>query len=521
MRSRSALLSGAASAALAVFASPAFALTADEVWQNQTGYLTSLGFVVEATPIRDGTTTVMSDVRTVWTVPMGLGTVTVNSPDVTMVENGDGSVAISYPDKFRISIAAELQIEGDRGTLTADFGVRLEGQSLTVTGTTESMAYASQTALMDVVLDRIRLFDEASATTDEPNGDMILTIRDLVSDTTIGNDGLAHRIQSANTTGQSLFEISFEGGWGTVSTTVGSVDTTSSDSALVIPVAPVDWLNLSPALREGLSVTVSTESANSRQQTVTLLDGQISSDQRQTVARSAQTLALSASGLSLGGTAEGLTFVIAEDFVMPAPIEVSAATAAGNLVIPVLSSPDPQPAAFSMDLTGLTASDDVWSLLDPGATLPREPASLAFGLDAEVINRVDVFDILGWEGVVNKIGAGQMPVDLVSLDITALDISAIGAALTGEGSFTFDNTDLTTFPGFPRPEGQATAQMTGIYAALDILSQMGLLPPEAGMGARAAIGMFAQATGDDQLTTTLAIGPDGAVTVNGMPIPTP
>jgi len=518
MTKRSALLSGAA---LALLASPAFALTADEVWQNQTGYLTSLGFSVEATPLRDGATTVMSDVRMVWPVPMGFGTVTITSPDVTMVENGDGSVAVSYPDKFRLSIVAELQVEGDRGKLTADFGMRMEGQSLTVTGTPESMTYASQTALMDIVLDRILFTDDSSGTTEQPEVDVIFTIRDLVTDTTIANDGQAHTLRTTNTTGQSIFELSFEDGWGLVSTTVGSVDTSSSESTLVIPVAPVDWLNLSPALRDGLSISVATSVANSRQQTVSLLDGQISSDQSQTVARSAQTLTLSAAGLAADGTVEGLDVTIAQDAFMPAPITLTAATATGSFAMPVLASPDAQRAGFGFSVDGLSASDDIWGLFDPGATLPRDPASLSLGLEAQVINRVDVFDFLGWEAVISKIDAGQMPVDLVSLDITALDVSAIGAALTGEGSFTFDSTDLTTFPGFPRPEGQATAQMSGLYGVLDTLSQMGLLPPEAGMGARAAIGMFAQATGEDQLTSTLVIAPDGTITVNGAPIPFP
>lgn len=517
MTIRSALLSGAA---LAAFASPVFALTADEVWQNQTGYLTSLGFSVEATPLRDGATTVMSDVRMVWPVPMGFGTVTITSPDVTMVENGDGSVTMSYPDKFRLSIVADLTVEGDKGTLTADFGMRMDGQSLTVTGTPESMTYASRTALMDIMLDRILFVDEGSSNTEQPEVDLIFTIRDLVTDTTIATDDQAHRIATTTTTGQSVFEFGFDDGWGIVSTTVGSVETSTSSSALVIPVAPVDWLNLSTALRNGLSISVSTEAANSGQQTVARLDGQVTSDQRQTVTRSSQSLALSATGLAIDGDLEGLSFSMVDNF-LPMPIEITAASAATEFAMPVLSGTDPQRAAFGLSLGGLTATDDIWGLFDPGAALPRDPASLSLGVEAQVISRVDVFDILGWEGVVNKIDAGQMPVDLVSLDITALDVSAIGAALTGEGSFTFDNTDLTTFPGFPRPEGQATAQMTGLYGVLDTLAQMGLLPPEAGMGARAAIGMFAQATGDDQLSTTIVIGPDGAITVNGAPIPFP
>ena len=121
----------------------------------------------------------------------------------------------------------------------------------------------------------------------------------------------------------------------------------------------------------------------------------------------------------------------------------------------------------------------------------------------------------------DRIESGESPVDLVSLNVTGVEAAAIGAKLTGEAAFTFDNADRTTFPGFPRPEGEASAQITGLYAALGKLSQIGLLPTEAGLGARAAIGMFAKATGDDQLASTLAIGPDGTITVNGLPFPIP
>jgi hypothetical protein len=523
MTLRTALLSGAAFAALA---SPAFALTADEVWQSQIGYLASLGFTVEATSTRDGSTTMMSDVRMVWPIPMGFGSVTITTPDVSMVENGDGTVAITYPDKFRMQIIADLNIDGERGTATVEIGVRLEDQSLTASGTPAAVAYASRTGLMDVVLDRLLLVENGTETIEPPPFNVIFNIRDLVTDTTIENDGQQYVITTDNTTGASIFEISyeedgFESGWGVLSTTVGSVDSSFSNSQLVVPVTPVDWLNLSSALRNGLYLGATTEAIGSRQQTVTQGNsGEVYTDQTQSVEFSAQTLIISAEGFTVVGSADNVVFGMVDEFLVPFPIEITMENAYGGFGFPLLASADPQALFFDMALTNLTVPDALWSMADPGNILPRDPASFDLGLDATVINRVDVLDIMAWEGVVNQIDRGDIPVDIVSLVIDPLSASAIGATVTGQGSFEFDNSDRTTFPGFPRPDGQASAQMTGLYGVLDKLSQIGILPMEAGMGARAAIGMFAQATGEDQLSTTLSIS-DGTLTVNGMPIPLP
>jgi hypothetical protein len=419
-----------------------------------------------------------------------------------------------------MQIVADLSIDGDGGTATVEIGVRLEDQSMTASGTPDAVAIASRTGLMDIKLDRIMLVDDDGFRPEDPLVDVIFNIRDLVTDTTIANDGQLYTISTTNTTGATIFEFSFDDGWSGLSTTVGSVDTTSSNSVLTIPVTPVDWLNLSPALRNGLAISATTEAVGSRQQTVVSMDGNITSDQTQTVDRSSQTLSVSDEGLALLGDTQGLAIGFMDSFVMPMPIEITVQAASGGMAFPLLSSADPQPVSFDLSLEGLSAPETLWSMLDPGTILPRDPATLRLGLDAQVINRVDMLDIMAWEGVIDQMDKGEIPFDLVSLDISGLEVSAIGALLTGEGAFTFDNSDRTTFPGFPRPDGQATAQMTGLYAVMDKLAQIGILPPEAGMGARAAIGMFAQATGEDQLSTTLSIT-NGTITVNGMPIPLP
>lgn len=523
MTLRCTFLSGAAVAALA--STPALALSADEVWQNQTGYLSALGIVAEATPARDGTTLVMSDVRYVWTFPLGLGEISVTAPDVTFVENTDGTVAISYPEKSRLNLRAAISADGQTANVEATIALHLEDNTATARGTPEAVTYVSKTGLIDAILEDIAIEGSNVALDDlrASDFDLAITVFDTSTETIISDDGQAYAVTILSTSGQTLYSFTSPDGLGALSTTAGENAASSTGMTLTLPRTAVDWLNLSPALRDGLAIEVTSEVAGTREQTVAKRDNTIDSDLTYTLDRSTASLALSSTGMTLDGDAQDFTLVLNPSAGLPVPMPPTFTVKDMLLgfTMPLLSDPAPQAASFDMAMRGVTMPEDLWSMFDPGAVLPRDPANLAFSINAEVVNRIDLPDLTAWQTMADRIDAGESPVDLVSLNVTGIEAAAIGAVITGRAAFTFDNADRTTFPGFPRPQGEASGQMTGIYAALADLSKIGVLPVEAGVGARAAIGMFATATGDDQLASTLAIGPDGAVTVNGLPIPLP
>ena len=96
------------------------------------------------------------------------------------------------------------------------------------------------------------------------------------------------------------------------------------------------------------------------------------------------------------------------------------------------------------------------------------------------------------------------PGEIHSLVVTELRANVAGAALTGAGSFTFDNTDLTTFEGVPAPTGKIDLKLIGGNGLMDKLVAMGLLSEEDVMGARMMLSMFANAgPGEDELNSTL------------------
>ena len=55
--------------------------------------------------------------------------------------------------------------------------------------------------------------------------------------------------------------------------------------------------------------------------------------------------------------------------------------------------------------------------------------------------------------------------------INTLELSVAGVDLTGDGAFTFDNSDLESFDGMPRPEGKLSLRLTGAHALLDKLAR--------------------------------------------------
>jgi len=94
-----------------------------------------------------------------------------------------------------------------------------------------------------------------------------------------------------------------------------------------------------------------------------------------------------------------------------------------------------------------------------------------------------------------------------------------GAELTGQGAFTFDNSDYVTIPGMPKPTGSANFKLVGGNGLLDRLVQMGLVPQDQAMGVRLMSGMFLRpGDGPDTLESVIEITEDGGILANGQKI---
>jgi hypothetical protein len=195
----------------------------------------------------------------------------------------------------------------------------------------------------------------------------------------------------------------------------------------------------------------------------------------------------------------------------PLPIELSLAQYGINFLMPTGVAEEASDFAIGFDLIDLSISDTIWGLFDAGNVLPRDPATIQLALSGKARSLFDMFDPTQQEAL----ESAEMPYELESVKIDTLNVNAAGAAIMGDGAFTFDNTDMQTFAPLPRPEGQAKVEITGFNGLLDNLVAMGLVPEQDVMGARMMVGMFARSTGDDQMETSVEILPGGQVNVNG------
>lgn len=210
----------------------------------------------------------------------------------------------------------------------------------------------------------------------------------------------------------------------------------------------------------------------------------------------------------------GLDFTMSGSDIPLPEIAASMGEIGFSFLLPASASDEPEDYALNITLADLSVSDMIWGMIDPAAQLPRTPATFI----VDVVGTAGLlFDLFDPESMM-KVEA-DMPAELYSLDINQIVLEIAGAALTGNGAFTFDNDDLTTFDGMPAPTGTLDLKLVGSNALIDKLVGMGLLPEEQAMMGRMMMGMFARPEGEDTLTSKIEInGAEGSISANGQRI---
>jgi hypothetical protein len=217
---------------------------------------------------------------------------------------------------------------------------------------------------------------------------------------------------------------------------------------------------------------------------------------------------MGADGLGYSATASDVTVAFTSSDV-PFPIEMALAETGFEMTMPVTPGEEPQDFALAIRLGDFTMSDMIWGMFDPAGQLPRTPATVVIDLEGQARLDAPLMDPEAME-------SAEVPGELRTLSIKDLVLRLAGAELTGQGAFTFDNTDTVTFDGMPRPEGTLNLRLVGGNALLDTLVNMGLLPQEQATGVRMMMGLFAvPGEGEDTLTSTIEVNEAGQVLANG------
>lgn len=477
-------------------------VTAQQVWDNWTEQMAiyGQGFTTGGEDM-SGDTLTISDVK----IEMSddEATVTALLGDIALTENGDGTVAITVPGSYPITLDF-TPASGDPSTV--NISVTHDNMNLVVSGDPDAMVY-------DIVADRYAMnIDsiEGGASVDVEVVDAVIAMLDVTGQYSVREDTLS-RIDYAFNIGALDIDMLFneiENG-GKIS---GNADI--ADLAMFAQIAaPIDMdMNADqPPFADGLAIDGGYSFGNLSYAFDFDVDNEQASGSA-TVDSGTLAVGFDMDGALYTGTSKGIAVSMAIPGEIPFPLEASMAQYGFDFDIPLSQGKDgPRDARMGFNFTGLEISNTIWNLVDPQTILPRDAVTVAVALSAKVTPFFDFLDPAQQEAAMMT----DVPGELNSVEITELVIKGAGAEITGGGAFTFDNSDLQTFDGFPRPEGQVNFAINGVNGLVDNLIQMGLIPQDEAMMPRMMMGMFTTPVGDDMLTSTIEVNSEGHVLANG------
>lgn len=475
-------------------------VTASQVWQDWQDMFSAYGedtLSVGSEDMTDGTLTV-SDVT--FRASEDESSVTAELGDIVFAEQGDGSVAVTLSESVPITAVSEE----DGSTVNMTLGQ--EGVEIVVSGTPEEMIY-------DLAADRYVLTVDSIEGPDAPEiNAMSFTLADI-SGRYVVSEAELRQIDYQLDAGQvnMIVDVADTAQDGGSFKLLGTINDLSSEADLAMP-PEMDSESPDAAFRNGLAIDVSYELGSS-DYAFTFADASGAGEGTASAQGGRMHIEMDANGVSYsGGAQQPALSVTAPD--LPIPVELSMSEYSYGLEMPLAATEAVQDFGFELLLSELTLNDAVWSMFDPGGMLPRDPATVAVDLSGTGRLLFDVMD----EEQAEAMMMADLPGELQTLTLDELRVSAVGAEVTGEGGFEFDNQDLETFDGFPRPEGSVTVRVDGANRLIDTLIEMGLIAEEDAMGARMMMGMFGRTVGDDQIESTLEVTDEGHVIANGQRI---
>ena len=492
-------------AAISIFmtGSAAYAdVTAQQVWDDWKEYMVGFGYELQARESISGNTLVVDDLVMNVVLPEEEGSMTMSLGQFQFTDIGDGTVSMSIPAELPLKFSIK-PVEGE--TVDALIDYNTSGYSVVISGEPEDMTYNYSVAKMDIALSELLV--------DGTPVDLILgsmSVSDLVGSSNMKIGNLRSTTQRM-TTGPVTFKADFTDPEGPGRMQIdGNYSSMGFAGGGTIP-SSMDPNNVAEMLNSGFAFEGGFEFGSGGSEfTFT--------EEDQTLEGSTSTgggtldIGMDTNGLNYAGQASDYRIQMIGG-ELPFPIEMAMQKAAFNLLMPVTGSEEEQDFAFGLTLGDFTMSELLWTIFDSGAQLPRDPATVALDLTGKVKLMVDLLD----PGSMEAVERGEAePGELTELDIKGLTVSLAGAKLTGEGGFTFDNSDKVTFDGMPAPTGEIDFKLEGGNGLLDKLVAMGLLPEDQAMGARMMMGLFAvPGPGEDTLNSKIEVTGDGQVKANG------
>ncbi|MEJ6399179.1 DUF2125 domain-containing protein [Yoonia sp. 208BN28-4] len=488
-------LKGAVSVAAVMTGSAAVAdVTAMEVWEDWQENLAIYGedgMSVGSEDVSDGTVTI-----TDLTLSMEdeYSSVTATIGTMTFTENGDGTVTVTMDDSYPIF----MDLEGTPVNMT----VLQEGMNLVVSGEADDILYDINADSYGIRIDSI----------EDVEGDMLLTANGVAGQfgSTAEDGGRELGYQLAAASIDLLVDIKEPGGDGYV-VGGGKIDNFETRFGAFVP-DDTDYDKPEEMFANGFGFGGGYGFSSANYLFDFNADGESAAGTIQ-MGEGELRAAMESEEVSYRVNTKDLA-VTMQSNQLPFPVNVSASEYGINFYMPLEASDEPVEFGTGIVLADLTINDELWMMADPSGTLPRDPATIELDLYGTAKLFFDLLDPAQMEAAAQS----DIPGELNSLTLETLKIAAVGALIEGNGAFTFDNSDLETFDGLPRPTGEINLTINGANAVIDNLVSMGLLPEDQAMMGRMMMGMFARSVGDDQLESKLEINDEGHILANGQRI---
>lgn len=497
-------LAGSTAAIALMSGTGAFAdVTPEQVWQNWQDMSASYGQTMTATSAtRSGDTLVVEglEVKTDEDGFVMQGTIeTVNFRD-----KGDGSVEITMSDSYPLTLTLPPKAD-EEGAKPTDLTIAISqpGMMMTASGTPEATSYDYSAPSATVKLEAIEGVDA-----DKVDATVEATLTNLKGKYLVDGDETARKVTSGlSIGGMALAVIANDAETDSdVRITANIADiATSSESNLLGPDSMVD---LAKALADGMTIK-GLFSHGATEFDISVTESDKPTTIKGSAASGTMNLEMDASHFAYGVGSKGVAIAISSPDIPVPEVKATYDETSFSMLMPVGKTAAPADAGLMMRIVGLAVSDEIWGMIDPAGSLPHDPATVALDTKGTVTMTSNLFD----EAEMAALGEAP-PGQINSLDLLELKASAIGAELTGSGALTFDNTDTTTFEGIPTPTGTLDFKLVGANALMDKLKTMGLVSDDDLMGARMMMGMFANATGEDELSSRVEFK-DKGLFVNG------
>ncbi len=483
---------------IAFLATPAFSQTTPEDFLKEIeSLMASVGYTMEVgSQSMEGETLVLRDIGYSFETPQFRGKVLADEWRIAPTDEAGYELVLTASDVQRITF--EAVDPAMAGALPDGMSYETPGNRLLVGGTPEErqFAYTADAARMTFAME---IPEGAGGTFD-----MTFEIAEIAAEGGIESGFFGEGFAFTGTAASAMMDYDITGPDGTL-----NMDITYADLGLDTAGPMVNFADPASMFSSGRPMGFGFTFASSN--TTTAFE-EFGSSAMMIVSTGPGDFVGLFGGGGLDYTASATDTVVAiSGDEMPFPsAEMKIAKSDFRFAMPLMPSNKPGTLALGLGLEGLTLSEEIWSLFDPGATLPRDPADVIVKLSGEASALVNFMDP---EAMAATPPMG-MPYEFHNVKIDELAIRLAGAEITATGAADINNAGI-----MPMPVGGLDISLNGLLTLSEKLQALGLLPPPQAAMLPGMLQAFAKpGDGPDSFTSRIEMGADGSITANGMPL---